>query len=146
MSKRGEDWVCADATAQTRPATKQPKKPALKAILDITFLPKPFVALPSEIRLVCDVQFPLVQDKIAFDADLFRVGCRNAAEALPGAPGLFESVRIVDREGHFQAAVVLDDPPALDDVHLVGVRGSELVEMRAGLRCDGVDDERLSLL
>src|SRR5437588_2255552 len=43
-----------------------------------------------EIPLVGDVQLPLVQDQIAFDAHLFGIGRGHAPEALFGRPRFLE--------------------------------------------------------
>src|SRR3954463_7889086 len=87
-------------------------------------IPQPILTFALEIRLVCDRDFVIEEIEVALGADIFDVLPFYAPVTPPSPPRLIEGARILHAEGRFHQLAVFDDPPALDDSHLLRVRCS----------------------
>jgi hypothetical protein len=70
----------------------------------------------------------------------------NAIIPLRERPGRVEGVRIVERDVDLHRLAAIDHPEALDDMQLLGMRGSVSIDERLVVHPDCVDDERVALV
>src|ERR1700730_4989255 len=83
-----------------------------------------------EIRLVRDRDVIVEQMPVVLGADLFEHRLPHARVTLDGRPGLIVSVRVLDPDAHFHRLAVVDLPPALRNVQLLGVRRTVTIDER----------------
>src|SRR5580700_5779626 len=76
----------------------------------------------SEIRRLGDRNAIVEEQEISLGANLLAELTLRAPVAPQALPRLIVGVGIVDGHEHFQRVAIVDHPPALDDVELVGVR------------------------
>src|SRR5258708_25291103 len=91
-----------------------------------------------EIRLVGDRDAVVEQMLVVLGAYLFEHWLLHAPILPHRRPWLIESIRIVDRVGHFKLFAVVDQFPALDDVELRAVRRAALIDECLLLLNDGL--------
>jgi hypothetical protein len=82
-------------------------------------LPK---GLDSEIRRLGDRNAIIEEQEISLGANLLAELSLRAPVAPQALPRLIIGVGIVDSHEHFQRVAIVDHPPALDDMELIGVR------------------------
>src|SRR5947207_118213 len=100
----------------------------------------------SEIRLVRHWDLIVEQIAVALRADLLDKLALHTPETSHSRPGLVVGVRILDPEDHFHGLAIVDHPPALDRMQLLGVRRAIVVDESLGVQPDRVDDERIAIV
>ena len=110
-------------------------------------LPREPISPPdrSEVRLVGDRNMP-IEMLIVFGARFLDHFMLDTPITARSGPGRMEGIRIVHREDDLDEPAVLDYPPALDDMELVGVRRAVKIEECVGVLRNRVDDERVALV
>src|SRR4051812_13005267 len=86
------------------------------------------------------------QDVVVLGARVLDQRLLLAGIALPRLPGPIESLRVVHADHHFQGVAVFDEPPALGDMQLAGMRRAISVDESLGVLPNGIDDERIAFI
>src|ERR1700726_2561574 len=85
-------------------------------------------SVASEIRLVGNRDVIVEQMLVVLGADVFGDLALRTPIAPHARPRLVKGVRVLDGEGRFHHLAVVDYPPALDDVQLLGMRRTVIVD------------------